>query len=183
MRWLCTTPSILDAAKAGWPISWAATPDSPATVTIRQFQASTCCRKKTFDVVVNTDVLEHVPEAELDCVLRDFRKLSTNAIIIPHLAKATRILPNGENAHCTIKTPSEWAQVFKRHYAHVYELPHHSAVHALFLCGDQERDVTALRGILEQYVAAKNEVRHHLLPLGKRIEKAIRLIRGKDINR
>ncbi|MBN1929326.1 MAG: methyltransferase domain-containing protein [Chlorobiaceae bacterium] len=138
---------------------------------------------KTFDIVVNTDVLEHVPEAELDGVMRDFRKLSTNAIIIPHLAKATRILPNGENAHCTIKTPAEWATMFKRYYAYVYELPHHSTVHALFLCSDQERNIASLQGILELYAASKKEGLHHLLPLGKRLEKAIRLIQGKNINR
>lgn len=139
--------------------------------------------EKTFDVVVNTDVLEHVPEAGLDGVLRDFRKLSTSAIVIPHLGKARRILPNGENAHCTIKTPAEWMSVFKRHYAHVYELPHHSTVHALFLCSNEERDIGALQSILGLYAASKKEGCHHLLPLGKRVEKALRLVLGKDINR
>ncbi len=136
--------------------------------------------KRTYDVVVNTDVLEHIPEAELDSVLHVFRKLSENAIIIPHLSRATRILPNGENAHCTIKTPSEWASLFRQYYSFVYQLPHLSIQHALFLCTERDLDINALDNMLKLYVSSKKESTYNHLPFAKRLEKAIHIVLGKE---
>ena len=62
------------------------------------------------DLIVNCDVMEHIPEIEIDNILLHMSKISKNVFFNIHLAKAKTILPNGENAHCTIK-PKEWWQL------------------------------------------------------------------------
>jgi len=90
--------------------------------------------KSTFDCVLNTDVMEHIPESEIPAVLDQFKKLAPTAVIIPHLGKAHLILPNGENAHCTIKTPDEWKKIFKKKYKHVELLvTSRVCMHSLFV--------------------------------------------------
>lgn len=61
-----------------------------------------------FDGVISTDVMEHIPEQELDDALRQIYSKADKFVylgICTVLAQA--ILPNGENAHCTVK-PVEW---------------------------------------------------------------------------
>lgn len=61
-----------------------------------------------FDGVICTDVLEHCPEEDIDWIfegLFSFAKKFVYANIACYPAKKN--LPNGENAHCTIK-PVEW---------------------------------------------------------------------------
>jgi hypothetical protein len=57
------------------------------------------------DMVINTDVLEHIPEGDLPDVIREIRRLSDRVYFNLHHALASAILPNGENAHCTVKPP------------------------------------------------------------------------------
>ena len=59
------------------------------------------------DLVICTDVLEHVPEESLDQTLTAVSLLSNLAFFNIALTPANEILPNGENAHCTVK-PAEW---------------------------------------------------------------------------
>lgn len=61
----------------------------------------------SYDFLVNIDVLEHIPESELDAVISKIKTLSPNCLIIIDTRIAKTILANGENAHATIK-PSEW---------------------------------------------------------------------------
>lgn len=61
-----------------------------------------------FDGVVCTDVLEHCPEEDMPWIIEEIfgfatRFVFTNVACYP----ARKRLPNGENAHCTIK-PVEW---------------------------------------------------------------------------
>ncbi|SDR47152.1 glycosyltransferase family 29 protein [Pseudovibrio sp. Tun.PSC04-5.I4] len=60
-----------------------------------------------FDLVLNTDVLEHVPETELDSVLADIKSKSDKVIFHIPTVHAAAILPDGSNAHCTVR-PSPW---------------------------------------------------------------------------
>lgn len=63
---------------------------------------------ETFDGVISTDVLEHCPEDDVDWIVGEmfsFAKTFVLANVACYPAKKT--LPNGENAHTTIK-PAEW---------------------------------------------------------------------------
>lgn len=70
----------------------------------------------TFDLLISVDVLEHVPEIELDDVLADMRAMATHSMLIIDTKPAKTILPNGENAHATIKPPQWWKDRLSRHY-------------------------------------------------------------------
>lgn len=66
----------------------------------------------TFDAVINTDVLEHIPEEYVYDVITDIFSYADKFVyfsIATGLAKA--VLPNGENAHCTLKPHSEWVTI------------------------------------------------------------------------
>jgi hypothetical protein len=108
-----------------------------------------------FDTIINTDVLEHIPEEELSGILARFKDYSSQAIIIPHLGKASAVLPDGQNAHCTIKTPKEWRDVFQDFYRHVKRLPHDSRNHALFFCSDTSFDTRLLEACCYMVRCAK----------------------------
>ena len=67
-----------------------------------------------FDGVISTDVLEHCPEQDVPWIVEEIfayarRFVFANVACYP----ARKKLPNGENAHCTIK-PVEWWQDLAR---------------------------------------------------------------------
>jgi|TARA_B100001059_G_C17838367_1_gene589960 cyclopropane fatty-acyl-phospholipid synthase-like methyltransferase len=62
-----------------------------------------------FDGVISTDVLEHIPEEIVPKILDEIYSKANKFVylaICTRLAQA--ILPNGENAHCTVKEPDWW---------------------------------------------------------------------------
>lgn len=75
------------------------------------------------DLIVSTDVLEHIPEDLLDNLLAEISSRSQNAYFHIATALATTVLPNGENAHCTVQKPGWWRSRLERHFATVRELP------------------------------------------------------------
>lgn len=63
------------------------------------------------DLVVCTDVLEHVEPEHLDDVLGDIRRLARKAaFLVISCRKATKTLPDGRNAHLTVEKPSWWLE-------------------------------------------------------------------------
>ena len=71
---------------------------------------------KPVDGIFSTDVLEHIPEEELDLVFEQMYSLSTKFVYhgictIPAVAK----LPNGENAHVTVKSINWWLDKILKH--------------------------------------------------------------------
>jgi len=68
-----------------------------------------------FDAVISTDMLEHCPEEDVEWVVDEifsFAKKAVFANVACYPAK--KVLPNGENAHCTIKPPEWWVEKFTR---------------------------------------------------------------------
>jgi hypothetical protein len=71
--------------------------------------------KGPFDAVVSTDVLEHCPEEDIPWIVEEIfgfaeRCVYTNIACYP----AMKHLPNGENAHCTIKPLAWWSDILHR---------------------------------------------------------------------
>ena len=67
-----------------------------------------------FDCVISTDVLEHVPENEINDTLSEIFTLSNKcAYLNIAMYPARTILSNGENAHCTLKPKEWWREKFK----------------------------------------------------------------------
>jgi hypothetical protein len=68
---------------------------------------------KTLDLVICTDVLEHIPEDSLFSTLAQIYLYSKNVIFSVAVVPAVKILPNGENAHCTVKNVEWWIDKIK----------------------------------------------------------------------
>ena len=63
---------------------------------------------RRFDLVISTDVLEHIPEESIDKILKDIFNYSDQWVFLTICTREAReILPNGMNAHATVK-PEEW---------------------------------------------------------------------------
>lgn len=68
-----------------------------------------------FDGVICTDVMEHVPEDELDGVMADLFKYAQKFIFVSICCRpAKRKLPDGQNCHVTIKPEDWWKERFER---------------------------------------------------------------------
>ena len=66
-------------------------------------------QKEPADAVVCIDVLEHIFVADIPNVVEELFKLSRELIIINVACyEAAALLPNGENAHVTIRSPDYW---------------------------------------------------------------------------
>jgi len=63
-----------------------------------------------FDLVFCTDVMEHIPEENVLPTLIDIRAATENALIIPHLGRASQLLSNGDNSHVTQKSVEWWLE-------------------------------------------------------------------------
>jgi hypothetical protein len=64
--------------------------------------------QETFDAVISTDVLEHCPEEDLPWIVGELFRYSRKFVFASIACYPARTrLPNGENAHCTIR-PAEW---------------------------------------------------------------------------
>lgn len=68
-----------------------------------------------YDMIINTDVLEHIPKSDIADVVNHIKSLSNNVFFCLHHGKAYTILPNGENAHITIE-PKEWYHNLMKNY-------------------------------------------------------------------
>lgn len=72
-----------------------------------------------FDGVISTDVLEHCPQEDLPWILHEIfgyaeRFVFVNIACYP----AKKHLPNGENAHCTIRPVAWWSELLHSVAAH-----------------------------------------------------------------
>lgn len=65
-----------------------------------------------FDGVISTDVLEHCPEEDVPWIVAELFSFA-DKFVFANVAcfPAQKLLPTGENAHCTIKPAAWWAQV------------------------------------------------------------------------
>jgi hypothetical protein len=76
-----------------------------------------------FDGVISTDVLEHCPEEDLAWIVEELFSFAAR-FIFANVAchPAGKRLPNGENAHCTVRPPEYWNELFSAAAARRSEL-------------------------------------------------------------
>ena len=69
--------------------------------------------KKKADCVVCMDVLEHIFIQDIPTVVAELFALSKKLLVVNVACyKAAALLPNGENAHITVRSPDWWKGVF-----------------------------------------------------------------------
>jgi methyltransferase family protein len=91
---------------------------SPAEVTnydpcIQEFSA----RPAPADLVVCTDVMEHVEPTYTDCVLADIQKLAVKAVFFNiSIREALKVLPDGRNAHINLKPAEGWFDAVRDYF-------------------------------------------------------------------
>lgn len=70
---------------------------------------------KSFDAVINTDVMEHIPIGVDREVIAEIFTFATKMVYFRiATSPAKNKLPNGENAHCNLKTHEEWVKLIKK---------------------------------------------------------------------
>ena len=72
-----------------------------------------------YDLVVCTDVMEHIPEDTVDEVLQDLQLLGKTVYIVISCVPAYAKLPNGENAHTTVKPQKWWVTKLEEYWSSV----------------------------------------------------------------
>lgn len=78
---------------------------------------------KQADLIINTDVLEHIPEEMIDDTLLQIASISSNVFFSLDHAEAVNFLPDGTNAHCTIKPLSWYLSKFDKYFSKQMVLP------------------------------------------------------------
>lgn len=75
------------------------------------------------DIVVCTDVMEHIETECLDAVLDDLQRLTKRLLFLDVACRpAKKFLPDGRNAHITIQTPNWWlGKLLARFNLHSYQ--------------------------------------------------------------
>lgn len=69
----------------------------------------------SYDAVICTDVLEHCHEQDLENIISELFNLA-NKFVYANIASypAEKFLPNGDNAHITIRPPEWWRNLIER---------------------------------------------------------------------
>lgn len=81
------------------------------------------CPVKAADFVINTDVLEHLDEGEIDLLLGDIFALTGNVYFRISTRPARKVLPSGENAHATVQDAEWWGDRLRPWAANLTRLP------------------------------------------------------------
>ena len=70
----------------------------------------------TFDMLVSSDVLEHIEPVFLENVLKHMNELFTKvAFLIIATSPAKKFLPDGRNAHLIVENPGWWKPLIEKH--------------------------------------------------------------------
>ena len=90
------------------PKEWNAIKYDPA---IQEYQNKP---QDKYDLVISTDVLEHIPVDNIQQTINEIFSYSNKWVFVSVCCrKAEAILPNGYNAHATIESAKWWRELFK----------------------------------------------------------------------
>lgn len=93
------------------------------------------------DCVINTDVLEHIPERDIDQFLTAIAEVSGHVFFNISSVPAVNLLPNGENAHCTVENNGWWRDRLKAFFPNVTEVPSFRTSTCSFITWQLSEDV------------------------------------------
>jgi hypothetical protein len=79
--------------------------------------------ERFFDVLINVDVLEHIPETEIDATVSEMASMAKDAIMIIDTGPAKKFLADGRNAHVSQHPAGWWLERLARHMASIREIP------------------------------------------------------------
>lgn len=75
-----------------------------------------------FDLLVNTDVLEHIPENSLLSVLDDMKSFSDHCFFVISTRYAEQLLSDGQNAHCTVQPEAWWENILRQCFPYIQRI-------------------------------------------------------------
>ena len=110
-----------------------------------------------YDLLVNIDVLEHVPEDELAPLIQHMQSLAVKAIIVIDTGPAVQFLPDGRNAHLTEKPAEWWAEQLRPFYPYLRPIRVRSKRRAAFVTWPQP-----YRPFKDKLYFLREEVRYKL---------------------
>ncbi|MBX9758621.1 MAG: class I SAM-dependent methyltransferase [Beijerinckiaceae bacterium] len=111
-----------------------------------------------FDLLVNVDVLEHVPEDELEPIIADMAAFAKDALIIIDMGPAVLILPDGRNAHVTQHDQDWWAMKLGAHFPYLEPIRVRSKRRAAFKTWKSPPG----RGLTNLMIYLREEVKYHI---------------------
>ena len=109
-----------------------------------------------FDLLVNVDVLEHVPEDELEPIIAEMAAFAKNAIVVVDTGPAVLVLPDGRNAHVTQHDQAWWAARLGQHFPYLEPIRVRSKRRAAFKTW-KSADNRALRNFM---IHVREEVKY-----------------------
>ncbi len=112
----------------------------------------------TFDLLINIDVLEHIPEDELDSIIRDMRSYSDFAIFIIDVRPAKTILPNGMNAHVTVRPVEWWRKKLEKYYETVEDISVSGPPRAAFKTWESNQSTKLMLPFSKVYYRVKRKL-------------------------
>ena len=129
------------------------------------------------DLLINTDVLEHIPEEDLNTVLSNISSISQHVFFNIATRPAVQILPNGKNAHCTIKTAMEWKWLLGVYFTDVeliFERPGHSCIFLTW-----HSCLKDLITFVAKFSSIKKRLKHYERPFFSRVKKRFSRLKRK----
>ena len=126
----------------------------------------------TFDLLVNVDVLEHVPEAELEPIIAEMAAFAKNAIIVIDTGPAVLILPDGRNAHVTQHDQDWWAMKLGAHFPYLEPIRVRSKRRAAFKTWKSDES----RALTNFVIFVRENIKHHVR---NRIRKLRRILASR----
>lgn len=75
------------------------------------------------ELVVCTDVLEHIEPECIDEVMAHIRDMGQYALLVISLSPSNKRLDDGRNAHLIIESKEWWMEKVSEHFDHVHQMP------------------------------------------------------------
>lgn len=136
--------AFLIAAKAGIPETHRYDPAIPEIAALPD---------KQVELAVNVDVMEHIPDEEIDAVLASIAASAKDALFVIDTGPAKLLLSDGRNAHVSQHGSDWWLARLKPHFPTIRAMPIHRRARVAFKTWDGE-----VRGLTGLAVRARERV-------------------------